>query len=210
MDAAARHARRTRAAAVACLAAILLAAPATARADWHLTPFLGLTFKGSTTIVDWEGGATKTHWDFGGSVAVMGEGPFGVEGLVAWTPGFFQQEDTPTAIDIISSRTLALMGNAVFTTPKKWNEYGLRPFVSGGIGLLHAQSTDSLVLIPVNTNLLGYNVGGGAVGFLTDHTGLRFDLRYFSNLKPSDDPDIALGRVHLSYWTTTVGVVFRY
>jgi hypothetical protein len=58
--------------------------------------------------------------------------------------------------------------------------------------------------------LLGYNVGGGAVGFLTERTGLRFDLRYFSNLKPVDDPDIALGRVQLSYWLGSVGVVFRF
>ena len=41
--------------------------------------------------------------------------------------------------------------------------------------------------------------------------GLRFDLRYFSNLKPSDsDEGIAIGRVQLSYWTANAGVVFRY
>ncbi len=102
------------------------------------------------------------------------------------------------------------MGNVVLTTPRSWNEYGLRPFVSGGIGLLHATATDALEFTPVNTNLLGYNVGGGAVGFLNERAGLRFDLRYFSNLKPSDDPEIAIGRVHLSYWTGSVGVVLKY
>ena len=103
------------------------------------------------------------------------------------------------------------MGNVVLTTPRSWNEYGLRPFVSGGIGLLHASTaTDALDVLPVNTNLLGYNVGGGAVGFLNDRVGLRFDLRYFSNLKPSDDTENAIGRVHLSYWTGSVGVVLKY
>ena len=48
------------------------------------------------------------------------------------------------------------------------------------------------------------------MGFLNDRVGLRFDLRYFSNLKPSDDPEIAIGRVHLSYWTGSVGVVLKY
>ena len=85
------------------------------------------------------------------------------------------------------------MGNVVLTTPRSWNPYGLRPFVSGGIGLLHATATDALEFSPVNTNLLGYNVGGGAVGFLNDRVGLRFDLRYFRNLKPSDDPENAIG-----------------
>ena len=143
----------------------------------------------------------------------MGSGPVGVEGLVVYTPGFFQQDNPPLGIDgevppdIVASRTLAIMGNVVLTTPRSWNEYGLRPFVSGGIGLLHATATDALDITPVNTSLLGYNVGGGAVGFLNDRVGLRFDLRYFSNLKPSDDPEIAIGRVHLSYWTGSVGVV---
>ena len=49
------------------------------------------------------------------------------------------------------------------------------------------------------------------MGFLNDRVGLRFDLRYFSNLKPSDDPELSvIGRVHLSYWTGSVGVVLKY
>jgi len=71
---------------------------------------------------------------------------------------------------------------------------------------------------PIGICLLGCGiVGSGVVRILRDQqallharTGLRFDLRYFSNLKPSDDPEIAIGRVHLSYWTASVGVVFRY
>ena len=195
--------------------ALFFSMPASARAEWQLTPFLGLTFKGDTTLLDYEQASGKAHWTFGGSVALMGSGPVGVEGLVVYTPGFFQQ-DNPPAVDgvlppdIIESRTLAIMGNVVLTTPRSWNEYGLRPFVSGGIGLLQATATDALEFTPVNTSLLGYNIGGGAVGFLNDRVGLRFDLRYFSNLKPSDDPEIAIGRVHLSYWTSSVGVVLRY
>ena len=146
---------------------------------------------------------------------MIGDGPVGVEGLVVYTPGFFQQDNPPSidglpAPDVVDSRALAIMGNVVLTTPRRWNEYGLRPYVSGGIGLLHASAMDALEFLPVDANLLGYNIGGGAVGFLTDRTGLRFDLRYFSNLKPSDEPQIAIGRVQLSYWTASVGVVFRY
>lgn len=197
------------------LGVLVVSVPGAASAEWHLTPFLGLTFKGDTTLLEFEQAAGKAHWSFGGAVALMGAGPVGVEGLVVYTPGFFQQ-DTPPALgglsppNILHSRALAVMGNVVLTTPRSWNEYGLRPFFSGGIGLLYATATDALVILPVETSLLGYNIGGGAVGFLTERAGLRFDLRYFSNLKPSDDPEIAIGRVHLSYWTGSVGVVFRY
>lgn len=185
-------------------------------ADWHLTPFLGLAFHGETTLIDHEQAVGKAHWHFGGAVSVVGDGVIGAEGLIVYTPGFFQQ-DNPPAIggvpppDVVESRALALMGNLILTTPRRWSEYGLRPFVSGGIGLLRASAKDSFDIQPVSANLLGYNIGGGAVGFLTERAGLRFDLRYFSNLKPSDsDEGIAIGRVQLSYWTASAGVVFKY
>jgi hypothetical protein len=185
--------------------------PATVAADWHITPFLGLTFQGETTLLDYESAVGTTHWNLGGAVTLLGAAPIGVEGLVVYTPGFFQQDNPPPdRPDVVESRAVALMGNVVLTTPQRWNEYGLRPFVSGGIGLLHASAKEAPEVLPVKTNVLGYNVGGGAIGFLTERTGLRFDLRYFSNLKPSDDFDNAIGRVQLSYWTASVGVVFRY
>jgi hypothetical protein len=195
------------------LVGILIACvPGPARAEWHVAPFLGLTFHGETTLLDNESAVGKADWSFGAAVGLMGPGPIGVEGLVLYTPGFFQQDNPPAERpDVVSSRAIAIMGNVVLTTPRKWTEYGLRPYLSGGIGLLNASSKDEFNLLPVSVNLLGYNVGGGAVGFLTDRAGLRFDLRYFSNLKPTDSPEaIALGRTQLSYWNASVGVVFRY
>jgi hypothetical protein len=198
------------------LAGILLAAaPEPARADWQLSPFIGLTFGGETTLLDQEKAVGNAHWHFGGAVRIIGAGPIGVEGLVVYTPGFFEQDNPPSVggvlpPDVVDSRTLAVMGNVVLATPRHWTEYGWRPFVSGGIGLLSATANDALDLLPVHARLLGYNVGGGAVGFLNERTGFRFDFRYFGSLNPSDDPEIAIGRVDLSYWTGSVGVVFRY
>src|SRR4051794_33318174 len=154
--------------------------PGVASADWQLAPFLGLTFKGSTTLLDPENGAGTTHWSLGGTVTYIGKGPLGAEGIFIYTPGFFENKnpsdlaETPP-VTIVNSRTMALMGNMVLTIPKSWNEYGLRPFLSGGLGLLFASSTDSFSLLPVKKTLLGYDVGGGAIGLLNERIGLRFD-----------------------------------
>jgi hypothetical protein len=204
---------------LAVCAVVIAASPRAASADWLFAPFVGLTFKGDTTLadlgtVDFEPASSKVHWNFGGTVTWLGDGPLGAEGLFIYTPGFFEAGDSPSPIS--SSRTMALMGNLVLTAPRGWNEYGLRPLVSGGFGLLHAsgKDLDEVELFAKPVNLWGYNIGGGAVGFLSERVGLRFDLRYFSEVRPKDDPEIvgifSFGPVELSYWTTSVGVVIKY
>ncbi len=72
---------------------------------------------------------------------------------------------------------------------------------------MHATQTTIPNILPLNENLLGYNVGGGAVGFITRHTGVRFDLRYYSSLSRNENSP-AFGPAQLRYWTGAVGVVF--
>ena len=204
-----------RALAVAC--ACLLAAPAAAFAEWHITPMIGLTFAGKTTITDFDQGTGKRHPNLAGSVALLGGGLFGAEGIVALTPGFFQSGDEsglfrpaePKFVE--SSRVLTLMGNVVVTAPQRWTEYFLRPFVSGGFGLMRVSKVETLEVLPVTVNLVGYNIGGGAIGFLTRSTGVRFDVRYYSTVTGTYHGPIALGDadVHVRYMTASVGVVIR-
>jgi len=192
---------------IAVSAMLLAALPARADAEWQLAPFIGWTFNTNTTIVDLGAGRDESHWTFGGSGTLLGAGPVGVEALFLYTPGFFGGSEGSV---IEGSRSIALMGNVVLTTPRSWNEYGLRPFVSGGLGLLHASTQDVQDILGVNQNLLGFNIGGGAVGFVTNRTGLRFDLRYFRHLNPTEGEGESIGDVQLSYWTATIGVVFRF
>ena len=203
---------------VLTLTTLLVAAlPVRARAEWQFTPFVGQTFKGSTTLIDTEQAFDDTRWNIGGVVRVVGSTPFGVESLFVYTGGVFQHPTLATSqIQVISSRMYAWMGNAVLTTPLSVNRYGLRPFVSGGLGVIHVSRRDILDAVPIRVDLLGMNAGGGAVGFLTDRVGLRFDLRYFRNIRGVPDKDLevpvtALGEsIRVRYWTAAVGVVFKY
>lgn len=193
---------------------LLLAATRPVSAEWHITPFAGLTMLGDTNIVDPELATGNTHLHAGGSLSWLSRGIFGIEVIGTWTPGFFEGDtsfdDIPDAIDVQSSRAFSLMGNVLVTLPQRWTEYGLRPFVSGGFGLMHAHRSDRSDVFPVNVNVAGYNVGGGAIGFLTERTGLRFDFRYHSTLnRDADAPVIGVGPVHLRYVTASVGIVFR-
>lgn len=187
--------------------------PRAAAAQWHFTPMVGLTFKGDTSIVTLEpGGPGKVHKQVGGAVTLLGQGIFGVEGIGVFTPGFFQSDELINEVNLVgSSKTFALMGNAVLTVPRHWTEYSLRPYVSGGLGTIYASQSDVTDLLSVRSTVAGLNVGGGAVGFITARTGVRFDFRYYSSLHrsdPSGDP-VSIGRVHISYMTASIGIVLR-
>jgi hypothetical protein len=205
------------------LLSALTAAPAAA--EWQFAPFVGFSFKATTnfvydpTVTDAVG---KRHWNLGGTARLVGPGPVGIEALFLYVPGFFESDDASPFIPdgqsgttITESRLMSLMGNVVLTTPRNWNQYGLRPYVSGGVGVLHVYHNETE--FPVSGNLLGYNVGGGAVGLLTDRVGLRFDVRYFQHVPPGkesspDSPDLPVfdDRVRIHFWSGTIGVVFKF
>ncbi len=196
---------------VLCL--FLLAACASeAAAEWQFVPIAGLTVLGSTSMVDPELGTGKRHLHAGGVVSWLSRGIIGVEALTVWTPNFFEGDPTSDSlldpganpVQVEGSRAVSLMANVVVTLPQRWTEYGLRPFISGGFGLMHAKNGDEL--FPTTVNVRGVNIGGGAVGFLTNKTGLRFDVRYHSTLNRLEG---ALSDAHLRYVTASIGLVIR-
>jgi hypothetical protein len=213
---------RTRLRVLLFSAILFLTFAGTATAEWQFTPFIGYTFKATSTFVDLDldenrVATDQTRINFGGAVRLIGKSPFGVEAYYVHTPGFFDPKRLFNIIlpVVLESRTYAVMGNVVLATPRQWNRYGLRPSFSGGIGLMHASEEDQLEIIRYRVNLLGMNIGGGAVGFVSDRVGVRFDLRYFRNIKGvplkdlQDFPVTAGQPVRLRYWTMAFGVVIK-
>jgi hypothetical protein len=172
---------------------------------------VGITFGGNTSVNDPQGADGKRYWNFGGAVGLLGAGPLGVEGLFVYVPGFLNGNagDVPT---VFKGRSYAVMGNVVLTVPSR-NRYGLRPFLTGGVGVLQVSyELLNLPFLPTpDETLTGYNLGGGAIGFLSDHTGVRMELRHYGTLIPREAaPGIAFGTVRLRYWSASAGVVIRY
>jgi hypothetical protein len=208
---------------VAALAVMVAGTPHAASADWQFTPFFGVAFKSNTTLYDLEDAVgppaiglpdpPSSRWNFGGAVTAIGRSPIGAEAYFVYLPGLFNNDKfEPPAINVgvKDSRVYALMGNVVLAAPLAWNEYGLRPFISGGLGLLHAAVADKQDIVSFNRNVLGYNVGGGAVGFLSNRAGVRFDLRYIGNLERPEELLSPTGKLHLRFWTGSLGIVLKY
>ena len=185
---------------MALLGAILVA-PTPARADWFFTPYIGVNMGGDTETVT----ANDTSVNFGGSLGYMGAGILGFEVDFGYAPNFY--EDTAT----LDGNVTSLMANVIVGAPIGGMGEGVRPYASGGVGLLRSRLDDADDFFDVTDNSFGVNVGAGVMGFMTDNVGLRGDVRYFRRIgdeAPGDDFDLGVG--DFDFWRGSLGVAFRF
>ena len=184
-------------------AMVLLLAPASARADWLFTPNVGAGFGGNAS--------GREHLSWGASVGWMGAGILGWEADFAFTPEFFEGDDDD--VDLFdSSNVSSFMVNAIIGAPVGGTTGGgFRPYFSGGAGLLQSSVEDVEQLFEVSNSDFGINLGGGAMGFMTDHVGFRGDLRYYRSLSdPDEDNEFDIDFGDFDFWRATGGVTFRW
>jgi hypothetical protein len=186
---------------------LLWTPPAKAHADWLITPSLGTSFAGETTFLILEEGAGR-KMTLGASVALLSDGILGLEADIGHTPRFFEGDD-PLGL-ILSSRVTTLSGNIIFAAPLALTRESLRPYLVSGLGLIQARSKNAADLFPVDQDVLGLTLGAGAIGFVTERTGLRFDVRRIKAVTGADGPFARAGVSRLSFWRATVGVTLRY
>jgi opacity protein-like surface antigen len=181
----------------------LLLAPASARADWLFTPNIGGGFGGDAS--------GREHLTYGATIGWMGAGIFGWEADFAYTPEFFESEDTD--LDFIdNSNVTSFMANAVIGIPVGGQRgAGFRPYFTAGAGILSRNVQGDDDLFEVNNNEFGFNLGVGAMGFATDHVGFRGDVRYYRSLEdPDEDNEFDVGVGNFDFWRATAGVTFRW
>jgi hypothetical protein len=191
---------------VATVGMALMLLASNAAADWLFTPFLGVTFAPHTALLDLEQSAGSTKGVYGISVSLLTHGLFGVEGDFGYSPRFFERGGRSV---VSGSNVTTLMGNVVVAVPLSVTRESLRPYATGGVGLIHAASAGVADILGVDRNLLGYDFGGGAIGMFDPNVGLRFDLRRFQTVHEVENP-VTFARSRLSFWRATVGVTIRY
>ena len=95
----------------------------------------------------------------------------------------------------------------------------MRPYITGGAGLMRANINADEFFENLSTNDLAINVGGGVHVFFNDNLGIRGDLRYFRGLEQQDDDDPLedddfadedFGLEDFDYWRATIGITFRF
>ncbi len=183
----------------AALSMFLLLAPASsARADIVLTPYVGTLFGGDMS-------SNKFHW--GASAAFMGGGIFGVELDFHHAPEFVEETLTEPAV-----AQMGLSGNLIVGIPIGGTQgASVRPYVTGGAGLLRSMSDESAFFDSISTNDFAINFGGGLMAFFTDHFGIRGDIRYYRALRDEDpDNDLDFDFGDFNFWKWNVGAAFRF
>jgi hypothetical protein len=186
--------------------------------ELQLRPFVGIDFAGSTTFVDLDsavscsaavhpGGCRLRNGTFGVDGVWIGE-IVGVEGDVAFAPGFFQSGQSH---NVLHSGVVTASGSIIVAAPKHLTEYTLRPYGVAGVGIMHVWSSDALELLKVSQNLAVLNVGGGVVGFLTNRVGVAWEVRRFGSLRGTSAPvgTTIGGPARLSFWRASMAVVLR-
>ena len=176
-------------------------------ADKQIRPFIGATFGGQTTFIDWDSVTGKPKPVFGVSFVTLGE-VFGVDIDLADAPGFFEGEEHL----VLNSRVTTLTGNVVIAAPRRLTEYGLRPYFVGGAGLMRIHADDYFGAFNVERVRPAFDLGGGVLMFFTNTVGASFEVRRFQNFyHSSDDAGLTLtGSERLSFWRAGLSLAIRY
>jgi len=177
-----------------------------ARADILVTPFVGKTFAAQTTLQTAEGVDTQ-KWIFGGAAGWLGAGVLGAEIDFGYARRFFE---SGLGLNVAGSNATTLTGNALLTLPVSVTRESLRPYFTGGMGLLHAGAEDLVLANAIDRNLLAVSAGGGAIGFLNARAGIRFDVRRIWSTSRGVDTATGASEPRLGFWRATVGVALRY
>ncbi|GMV22368.1 MAG: hypothetical protein AMXMBFR57_23170 [Acidimicrobiia bacterium] len=191
------HTRRL----VVATIAVLLVTAAPARADWFLTPFLGLTFGDD---------ARGEHMTYGGTLRWVGDSMIGFE-IDASVSSDILNMDDDVDFSIDDNRATTVMANLVLGGPGD-GARGVRPYVSGGGGYLRLTADGVVDALDVERESFAVNAGGGITGMFSDVVGMRADIRYFRRLQDDDidDDDVDLDLGQFGFWRATVGLSFRF
>ena len=181
--------------------AVALAAAGDARvhAQGFMSPFLGYDFSGDsgcpslTACEDRKLNAGVAFGKLGRAV--------GFEEEFSYARDFFG-----TTPDFDSS-VMTLMSN-VMVVPKIGP---IRPYFLGGIGLIRTRvSVTAPAELTISRNSAAWDLGGGVIGLIGAHAGIRGDIRYFHSFEDLNLLGFELGSMKLDFGRASLGLFLAF
>ena len=181
---------------------LVLAGARGAAAQIFVNPFVDTTLSAPSTS------GSRSQPGFGIAIGNVGT-VVGFETEFAYHPELFDN----AANALAKSHVLTLAQN-ILVGPTIGR---VKPYGAAGAGDLYLNVTRlSSVVIPspesISTNYFTVNVGGGVMGFVTAHLGVRADLRYYRayGFKLTDLQTAGLALDRFDFWRAGVGVVAKF
>lgn len=179
--------------------AALAATASPARADTFLTAYMGTMFNGNFDGYD---PGRKLH--YGATLTAQGSSGLGFEVDFSYAPSFYTAADDGLFDFSSTGNLVTLMGNLVVGR----SGGSVRPYASGGLGLMKSSLSSPLDLVKYDNNGFGMNVGGG-VRAGAGSIGIAADVRYFRQISDLGHVlNLELGS--LSFWRGSFGVVLGF
>jgi opacity protein-like surface antigen len=195
-----REALATRRSWIPILAVMMLVvSPRRTDAQGFVSPFVGYNFGGDAGCPDITGCEDK-HVNFGVAFGALGS-VVGFEAEVAHTTDFFGASSNQ------STSVLTFMGNFMLA-PKIGP---IQPYGLGGVGLM--RTTVESGAQDDEENQVGWDLGGGLIGFFSSHVGVRGDVRYFHAFEVIDFskfPNLPVRETKLEFGRFSVAVIFKF
>jgi hypothetical protein len=167
---------------------------APARADGFVTPFIGYNFGGDASNCTGLTNCTPSRKSYGVSFGGTGTST-GFEEDLSYTKNFFGVG--PGA----ETTVFSAMSNLFFPG----GSGRIQPYIVSGIGVVRVRV--SLNQTSVDSNVIGYDVGGGVNGFFSTHVGIRGDVRYLRTLQ---NVNVLLASGKLGFWRASVGLALKF
>ena len=183
----------------ALAAVLVIGAARAASAESFISPFIGYNFGGDSgcpAINDCEDKTRNLGISFGSIGNVVG-----AEAEFSFIDNFFGESPTT------SSNVLTFMGNFMLA-PK----FGvIQPYGVIGLGLIKSHAEVSVGgLLETDNNHFGWDIGGGIIGYLGPHFGVRGDIRYFHAFQDLEILGLPIADTKLDFGRASGGVVFRF
>jgi opacity protein-like surface antigen len=188
---------------LAAMIVAVLGSARPARADGFIIPFVGADFSGDSGSCRTITPCSPKQLVYGGDVGFMVGGLLGVEGDFAYAPHFFGEgsglSDNYVATAMVNARVGIPAGP-------------VRPYVVGGIGVIHTDVSQSTVGLynAITNNDIAFDVGGGLMVFFGAHVGVQGDVRYMRTFNKLSITPLDLNNAALEFGRGTIGLVLRF